>query len=363
MNEIINSIIQWGSGNKLFVITFIMCFLFMCRFARLEWKSISKEKKFKDFKPAIISTGVLGTFIGIAIGLWNFDAGHIEDSVPNLLEGLKLAFLTSILGMAISIILSYIENQHKINVNADSESLLRDILIEQRGANQKIGKLVENNNDNFTQVNESLTEALDTLSKGATEHIISALKEVITDFNKNLTEQFGDNFKQLNEAVYKMIEWQENYKVSINQVEKTLQGLLISIEKNSDWIDKFNKDYQNIVQTNKDLQEIIEVNNNQIQNIEKHIEHLKNIGEEADVIFKSIQGISNNIQNSLSEEVKGVSNLRNDLRKQQQNVHKQFESSLGQLNQSLTTLTDKFRRDYENLLEHFANLNHGRKAS
>ena len=363
MNEIVNSIIQWGNSNRFFIITFIVCLSFMWRFARLELKSISKEKQFKDFKPAIISTGVLGTFIGIFIGLWNFDVDHIEESVPTLLEGLKLAFSTSILGMAVSIFLSYKENQHKINVNADSDSLLREMLIEQRDTNQKIGKLVENNNDNFTQVNESLTKALDTLSKGATEHIISALKEVITDFNKNLTEQFGDNFKQLNEAVYKMIEWQETYKVSINQVEKTLQDLLIAIEKNSDWIDKFNKDYQNIVQTNEDLQEIIKINNNQIKNIEKHIEHLKNIGEEADVIFKSIQGVSKNIQNSLSEEIKGVSNLRNNLRKQQESVHRQFESSLGQLNQSLTTLTDKFRRDYEILLEHFSNLNRGRKVS
>jgi translation initiation factor 2 alpha subunit (eIF-2alpha) len=46
----------------------------------------------------------------------------------------------------------------------------------------------------------------------ATEEIIKALQDVIKDFNNNLTEQFGDNFKQLNEAVLKMIEWQSTYK-------------------------------------------------------------------------------------------------------------------------------------------------------
>ena len=359
MNEFVKIINQ----NQVFFSLVFICFIFMIYFAFLELKSLLKEQKFKDFKPAIISMGVLGTFIGIFIGLLNFNVNDIEGSVPELLRGLKLAFITSIFGMFISICLSFIENLRKINVNADTDDLLRDLLKEQKDANQKTSQLIENNNNNFDKVNESLTQALKTLSKGATEHIINALKEVITDFNKNLTEQFGDNFKQLNEAVYKMIQWQETYKASINQVEKTLKDLLMAIEKNSHWIDKFDKDYQNITQTNKDLQTIIETNNNQIKNIEEHMAYLKKIGEEADVIFKSIQGVSNNIQNSLSEEVQGVTKLRDQIRRQQEDIHKQFESSLNQLNKSLTTLTDKFRSDYEYFLELLSNLNNNKKAS
>ena len=32
------------------------------------------------------------------------------------------------------------------------------------------------------------------MSEGATKEIIKALENVMVDFNKNLTEQFGDNF-------------------------------------------------------------------------------------------------------------------------------------------------------------------------
>ena len=39
------------------------------------------------------------------------------------------------------------------------------------------------------------------MSKLATEQVIAALKTVIQDFNNNLAEQFGENFKQLNTAV------------------------------------------------------------------------------------------------------------------------------------------------------------------
>ena len=44
----------------------------------------------KDLKATIISIGVLGTFTGIFLGLYHFDTSKITESVPKLLEGLKL---------------------------------------------------------------------------------------------------------------------------------------------------------------------------------------------------------------------------------------------------------------------------------
>jgi hypothetical protein len=58
-----------------------------------------------DCKSIIISTGLIGTFIGIFNGLWGFDPNDIAKSVPALLQGLKLAFVTSIIGMLISLFL------------------------------------------------------------------------------------------------------------------------------------------------------------------------------------------------------------------------------------------------------------------
>jgi phage shock protein A len=45
--------------------------------------------------------------------------------------------------------------------------------------------------------------------------LIQALQEVIRDFNTKLSEQFGDNFKQLNAAVGKLLTWQEQYRVQL----------------------------------------------------------------------------------------------------------------------------------------------------
>ena len=331
----------------------------MCLAFYFEYRSF-KKKPFKDYKSVIISIGVFGTFVGIFCGLWNFNTENITESVPTLLAGLKLAFVTSILGMFFSILLSFIENYKKESSDDDPDqgsiSLLTHILTEHKIANKKISLIrdtIKNSDLNiarrFDIVNESLKEALDVLSKGATEEIITALERVISDFNKNLTHQFGDNFKQLNESVKNMIIWQENYKVSIEQIEKNLQIALQNIEKTSNHMQVFADNYEKISDISKDLKQVIDVNQNQIKNIETHMVNLKKIGDEASLITASINDFSKSIQSSLSNQSEGLNKLSDEL-------IKQMGSSLGNLNTALTSLTDKFRDDYDRFLKSFKEL-------
>ncbi|MDQ1268333.1 MAG: MotA ExbB protein [Campylobacterota bacterium] len=146
----------------------------------------SMKNRGRSFKNEIVSLGILGTFIGIAIGLYHFDVTNIKESMPQLLDGLKTAFVTSGMGIFFSILLSIFKPQ--------------------------------------------------TTKK---EEVIYALEEVVKDFNKNLTEQFGDNFKQLNDAVKNMILWQDNYKSHIQESEQSISHVIkelkqISLAKESE---------------------------------------------------------------------------------------------------------------------------------
>ena len=100
-------------------------FIVMVFFAYKDHRSL-KQSVHHDYKSLIVSTGVLGTFIGIVIGLWHFDTGNISASVPELLEGLKLAFITSILGMGISLLLAAFQKSTD-SISTDDESSLSSI--------------------------------------------------------------------------------------------------------------------------------------------------------------------------------------------------------------------------------------------
>ena len=235
------------------------------------WEVLSYRNTHKDFKSVIVSIGVLGTFVGIFIGLWEFDGNDISGSVPELLNGLKTAFITSIAGMFFAVLLSVIQKS-KGSAEAEDEITVLSSIDEKLSALQSVNKNTENllliNNkldsidtnikglsadissvkselndnqeklfeflkDKLATIDNSLKEAVQTLSKGATEEIIKALENVIQDFNKNLTEQFGDNFQQLNEAVLKMIEWQESYKSAIQEFEQQLKYTFDLAEKSA----------------------------------------------------------------------------------------------------------------------------------
>ncbi|EPC01850.1 hypothetical protein L861_19560 [Litchfieldella anticariensis FP35 = DSM 16096] len=59
---------------------------------------------FTHYAPNLLtSLGILGTFIGIVIGLMHFDPADIDNSITLLLSGLQTAFMTSLFGMASAI--------------------------------------------------------------------------------------------------------------------------------------------------------------------------------------------------------------------------------------------------------------------
>ena len=61
--------------------------------------------------PSLLTTiGILGTFVGIYMGLHEFNISNIDGSIPKLLSGLKVAFTTSIAGIVGAIFLKIIQS-------------------------------------------------------------------------------------------------------------------------------------------------------------------------------------------------------------------------------------------------------------
>ncbi|BBB23854.1 hypothetical protein CVFO_0603 [Isorropodon fossajaponicum endosymbiont JTNG4] len=378
----------------------------------------------RDFKSTIISIGVLGTFVGVYIGLSKFDVNDITASVSILLEGLKIAFYTSVAGMSFALFITIIQKTFPGNEELDDSSILQSInkkleALEEIQVNTKhlqtlpnqitsvlfeIRDLVGVNNEKLLtmltkemeEIRLSLEKATESLAKGATEEIIKALEVVISDFNNNLTEQFGDNFKQLNESVVNMIQWQENYKETIDDLESKLDKAMTifenSIEKghlalnevfeqfklNSDTLIESNKnsqkqlqktiqnssealentsavisglkdDFSSISDMSIKLGSIIETNQNQISNLETHLESMTKVGVDAREMTNSIKDFSSEVQESLTSQSKSLSKMTQEL-------DKQLPESLGKLNKSLTSLTNQFAKDYEKFLKLMSNL-------
>ena len=108
MNDlIINGL--WGYlSAKIFtcVISFVFIISLICLcFTR----NINKREWIINRAPSLLtSLGLFGTFWGVAEGLGYFNAHDIDASVITLLDGMKLAFWTSILGMFYAFLINII---------------------------------------------------------------------------------------------------------------------------------------------------------------------------------------------------------------------------------------------------------------
>ncbi len=73
------------------------------------------------FKSVILSIGIFGTFLGIFLGLQDFNIKDIDNSLNSLLDGMTTAFYSSLLGMFSVIILTTLEKLIEIFMRENKE--------------------------------------------------------------------------------------------------------------------------------------------------------------------------------------------------------------------------------------------------
>ncbi len=320
------------------LVTIIVCSLItFAFFSALFNLKRGRASEYVSYTPALLtSLGIFGTFTGIVIGLMAFDANNIDGSIEGLLNGLKTAFLTSLVGIILSILFKVIQTSGLISAPKNIEEVLSATPEDILGAINHQGKSIDSLviaiggdgdgsilsqlkllrgdiNDNQKMAIKSQQEAAETLkaiderlttqkeafstfsdklwikmqdfadmlSKSATETVIEALKQVITDFNNNLTEQFGENFKQLNESVKELVVWQENYKVQLGEMTEQYKLGVSSITATEASVTTISNESRVIPETMTSLKQVMEVNQHQLSELENHLGAFKDIRDRA----------------------------------------------------------------------------------
>lgn len=297
--------------TNLFLILIITIFLFSLVLA-----FIGQARLFSNYTPVLLtSLGILGTFTGIIIGLLDFNSTRIDESIELLLEGLKTAFITSLAGMASAIIYKIIGTTPLFKENRTSNEVFdvepRDILQAIQSQEEhlfKLKKAISGDDDSsligqikllrgdlhdnykdqkssFSDFSKELWINLDAfsemLSKSATEQVINALNEVIADFNKNLTEQFGDNFKALDASVKKLVDWQINYAEQIEQMILQYNQSVKALNDIEQSVAAISVEARAIPEIMQQLKVVVEVNQNQINELSRHLKAFEEMKEQA----------------------------------------------------------------------------------
>jgi hypothetical protein len=202
--------------------------------------------------PSVFPTiGILCTFIGVFLGLLDFDSANIQNSIPILLNGLKLAFVGSMLGilglLIFQKILAVVQKSIDIHSPIDELSTLKAIKMEletSRKTQEKNSELLaskiaesifekfehplnlviktlsevkENENINSGVLINKFEEFGELLKKNNTEALVQVMERVTTQFNAQMSSLINrlvqENFAELNNSVKNLNTWQQqNFK-------------------------------------------------------------------------------------------------------------------------------------------------------
>lgn len=190
------------------------------------------HKRLLEMIPDILtSLGILGTFVGLVWGLKNFQPDNYEamtTSVSALVEGIKVAFLTSIYGISLSIIYTYgmkseyshlmealqafLEKFHAFVLPTAENESRNLLMLNQKNQTMAMEKMAEEFSTQLagsfekviTPTFAKMNDSLDTLTNSVVRCQKDAIKEILDVFLKEMNQSFQMEFRDFNEALNQM---------------------------------------------------------------------------------------------------------------------------------------------------------------
>jgi len=263
--------------NLMWIVIILLIILFVYALTIFFSNNRKVSQYIAIFPSILLNIGILGTFCGICLSLYDFDVNRIDDSIVQLFKGLKTVFITSALGLSLSILLKFIFEKNKVESS--------NFVIEMSKA--------------FTQ----------------------AAEKIIKDFNSKLKNEFGENFKELNISIEKMLGWQKSNEKHLRtifaQYEKTntlfsdISSSFSEISNKSESIvaafkllDDSKNDFENnIMRLNSSVKEMTKWQ-------KQHSENMSNTYKQNEKVFGRIE----NYQKSIETKLKSFNKITEDLR-------------------------------------------------
>lgn len=221
------------------------------------------HKRILEMIPDIFtSLGILGTFIGLVWGLKNFEPSSYEtmtNSVSSLVAGIKVAFLTSIYGIAFAIIYTsgmksvfsdmneklqaFLEKFH-IYVLPTAENESRNLMVASQKlqvkamkqmAEQLSAEMAQSFEKAINPTFQKMNESLDVLTESVTSCQQDVMQEILRSFLREMNGSFKMQFKDFNDALAQLKKAQkENTEYTTNLYHTMSDQLNSSYERQSE---------------------------------------------------------------------------------------------------------------------------------
>lgn len=319
---------------SIIIVAFIAAWIYILILNRKN--KIFEKRRWVEQLPSIVSTlGVIGTFLGITLGLTKFDPQKIDESIPTLLEGLKTAFFTSLAGMTGSLFLSRTISR----IFDKKENGLSDINMAAAKITQAVNQMCQTLVQNTTQQTTQQTafynstsqllaqmQSIQTTTGNTLAQLVTLQNSQTQDLTtiNNHTDLINRNVGELATIMDGMASTQNEISDEVKSFGSKLHGEVVEIE---DSMDKTNK---LLAEKFDEFSKLLEKSNT-----EALVEVMKKVTEEfnrqmSDLINKLVQENFEQLNHSveqLNEWQKQNKEMIASLTKQYKEMEEDFENT------------------------------------
>jgi DNA repair ATPase RecN len=323
-----------------------------------------------EIAPNILtSIGIFGTFLGVALGLWHFDTADIQGSVPKLMDGLKTAFWSSIVGLlgaltlkirhALSQTRSAEQPSARLASIDDLDASLKQ-LSQQLHSDTSLPQQLSHQHDAMLGQLDRIANSLETyqerMAEANAKALIQAIETVMREFNTKINEQYGDNFKRLNESVTAMLAWQKQYKQQLSELITEQERTAASMAEASEAFEYMVRHANAFNGISESLQDLLNGLEAQRENLQAQLGSLADMVNSAtdglprleERVLALTQGMADALQSqqrwAVEELGKLQRNVEEQLQQQMSSSQQQLEAQQQQSLQQLQRLGERVER-------------------
>ena len=172
--------------------------------------------------------GILGTFLGLTLGMLSFsgdDIFTISDNIAPLLSGMKVAFHTSVYGIFFSLVFNFVYR----GVMADAYARLTAFQETFRECTEPLVSRADDNMNALLVYQANMAGSMKTLTEllqGREAGQLAGMEQIVQQFVNRMSEELGSGFDSLGRSLKTACNAQETYAQNFERLEESTRALL-----------------------------------------------------------------------------------------------------------------------------------------
>jgi len=186
--------------------------------------------------------------------------------------------------------------------------------------------------DNSKMIKTSLDDFANTLAENNSAAFIEALEGAVREFNDKISQQFGENFAQLNDAVGRLLEWQEQYRLQLNSMIELFADIELRLKEASSEISDVAEQTQSLARVSEQQAQWLEAQKTAQVELEARLEAFSALAENAKsalpVINKNLEDITKGVGDSVETMLGSMTAVVGRVEGSAETLSEQVDSSL-----------------------------------